>query len=755
MAFWDGLLSEDVGLYDDLLTAKQKTAINDPFSSRSLAAMSKAFADAARPSLTPGPGLGAALGNAAYMMSAGRDEAAQTLLKAGLTAQQIKDLQQTAQGKAALSQILQRMLAAQTPGTGGTTPGVVPPLAPAAPAPAATPPPVASPPPPPGSVPPSIGPGMGTGYTGLLGGDGTQMAGGLPPPDEYIPDPSRAGLFDVLQAAYSGGAGTPGLPFRAGADTGDAPTLRLASAPSGSSRDALLDTIARYESGGRNIMQGIVPPEGGYNPSVGRVTGPSTAQGPWQITNSTWRDAAPKAGVDTDKYPTAMSAPVDVQRTVAGQLLDERGLTPWAPYNRALASAVGYQGAPVRIQPLGGSAAPAGTPALPGLDASIPGTNMTPAQLSLLDAMAELNKLGNPFKGFLDAYYKTPGYQEQSAAAAARGRIGEEEPMQRRLKYLDLMIDMRKNGVIYDPQTGTVSTDPTYDALINRREEDKKQIELDYQKKLKAFEEGITIEKEKRGIVTAPILGVDGTTSEETMTGAERDRRLREQSMRPGQVRPGDIIPKPEARAEPGYALKRGPSGELTTAPITGSEAAEKAAAAARAKEISDKQLLIARDVVVHNVENIEKNLTTSKLPTTGLFGPLVSRFGGTGAGDIASSIATIEARSSLDALNLMRQQGGTLGQVTQGEHALLAAAIANLKQSQSEKQFRENLDIVKQHYIDAVHGPGAYNKYLAARAPAPSAAGGPAKPASEAEYNALPSGTQFVAPDGTTRIKP
>lgn len=110
------------------------------------------------------------------------------------------------------------------------------------------------------------------------------------------------------------------------------------------SRDQILDMIAKYESGNRNIHQNIVPPGGGYNPSVGRVTGPSSAQGYFQITNPTWRDGAKLSGVDLKQYPNAMSAPYDVQRKVAGALLDSRGASPWAPYNPSLRNALGGQG---------------------------------------------------------------------------------------------------------------------------------------------------------------------------------------------------------------------------------------------------------------------------------------------------------------------------------------------------------------------------------------------------------------------------
>ena len=102
--------------------------------------------------------------------------------------------------------------------------------------------------------------------------------------------------------------------------------------------ESALDLIAHHESGNRNIKQQIVPAGGGYNPSVGRVTGPSTAGGPWQITNTTWNKRAPRE--IAQKYPTAMSAPVEVQRDVARKIFNETGFQDWAPYNATLRRAI-------------------------------------------------------------------------------------------------------------------------------------------------------------------------------------------------------------------------------------------------------------------------------------------------------------------------------------------------------------------------------------------------------------------------------
>lgn len=106
----------------------------------------------------------------------------------------------------------------------------------------------------------------------------------------------------------------------------------------GYDEDAALDLIAHHESGGRNIKQQVVPEGGGFNPSVGRVTGPSTASGPWQITNTTWRKRAPREIVQ--QYPTAISAPVEVQRKVAAKMFRETGFQDWEPYNASLRKAI-------------------------------------------------------------------------------------------------------------------------------------------------------------------------------------------------------------------------------------------------------------------------------------------------------------------------------------------------------------------------------------------------------------------------------
>lgn len=78
-------------------------------------------------------------------------------------------------------------------------------------------------------------------------------------------------------------------------------------------RDAALSDIAQRESQGRNVR----------NPA-------STASGPWQMTDPTWRTGAALAGVPTRRYPTARSAPYPVQQQIARAIYDQYGEKPWA-----------------------------------------------------------------------------------------------------------------------------------------------------------------------------------------------------------------------------------------------------------------------------------------------------------------------------------------------------------------------------------------------------------------------------------------
>lgn len=57
----------------------------------------------------------------------------------------------------------------------------------------------------------------------------------------------------------------------------------------------------------------------------------ATASGLYGFTNSTWRDGLQMIGGDAAKYPTARSAPAEVQKQVFNAVYDKRGTAPWDP----------------------------------------------------------------------------------------------------------------------------------------------------------------------------------------------------------------------------------------------------------------------------------------------------------------------------------------------------------------------------------------------------------------------------------------
>ena len=154
-----------------------------------------------------------------------------------------------------------------------------------------------------------------------------------------------------------------------------------------------LSLISKYESGGRNIK----------NPT-------SSASGPWQFLNSTWREMAPKEGVDINQYPTAMSAPVDVQKRVAQRLYNEQGYSPWAPYNPRLAAAL-------RAPGVGGAVGRAGARAMqPEFAPNVGATPMSDAETQIPGAY------NDPQTGLMVP--DMPGYDPARATQGGGGGAG-------------------------------------------------------------------------------------------------------------------------------------------------------------------------------------------------------------------------------------------------------------------------------------------------------------------------------------------
>lgn len=101
-------------------------------------------------------------------------------------------------------------------------------------------------------------------------------------------------------------------------------------------------------------------------------------------------------------------------------------------------------------------------------------------------------------------------------------------------------------------------------------------------------------------------------------------------------------------------------------------------------------------------------------IPNTGIGGSVFSKVPGTTAHDMSSTLNTVKASIGFDRLQDMRNNsptGGALGNVSDTENKLLQAAYGSLEQSQSEKQFLENLDRVERNMLDVIHGKGNWSR--------------------------------------------
>ncbi|GEC15260.1 hypothetical protein [Nitrobacter winogradskyi] len=115
-------------------------------------------------------------------------------------------------------------------------------------------------------------------------------------------------------------------------------------------------------------------------------------------------------------------------------------------------------------------------------------------------------------------------------------------------------------------------------------------------------------------------------------------------------------------------------------------------------------------NIVVQDIDRALKLTKDSWTPVTGATGGLLSYIPGTSSYDLGSLLTTIKANAGFDQLSAMRAAsptGGALGSVSDSENKLLQSVIGSLEQSQSEKQFKDNLLRVKNTYLDIIHGKG------------------------------------------------
>lgn len=223
--------------------------------------------------------------------------------------------------------------------------------------------------------------------------------------------------------------------------------------------------------------------------------------------------------------------------------------------------------------------------------------------------------------------------------------------------------------------------------------------------------------------------------------------------------------------------------GKLVQNAIPGSEDFIKQEEARKKIELKNKEDLRQKSVIYNNVQEAMGQISGW---STGLRGQLLQHVGGTEARNLKAKLDTIKSNLGFTQLQAMRDAsptGGALGQVTERELELLQSTFASLDQAQDGEQLREQLaNLEGMMYAmatgvdyekwfgfappnatgDSRHGdtqgqtPAPAPAPQSAPAPAPqqAAPGGPPQVNSQAEYDALPPGTQYIDSNGTLATK-
>jgi len=146
--------------------------------------------------------------------------------------------------------------------------------------------------------------------------------------------------------------------------------------------------------------------------------------------------------------------------------------------------------------------------------------------------------------------------------------------------------------------------------------------------------------------------------------------------------------------------------------PIPGSQAAADVEQAAAAKDAAREGGIKTAGVVLTNIDEAQRVIKESKLPTSGFVGSYLKKIPGTSATDVSALVNTIRANIGFDKLQAMRDAsptGGALGQVSNQEIDFLQSTLNNLNQNQSQDQFNKQLQILENQYLQTIAKFNAY----------------------------------------------
>lgn len=167
----------------------------------------------------------------------------------------------------------------------------------------------------------------------------------------------------------------------------------------------------------------------------------------------------------------------------------------------------------------------------------------------------------------------------------------------------------------------------------------------------------------------------------------------------------GYMVPDPASPT--GWGYLKDPEGKRVLPPYVDPETARRVSGAKKRggleaelefnQPVAETYLVTQKQKMGRLDTSIDKAIDKSSHWTTGFMGAMGRFVPGTPQHDLAANLKSIQASVGIDAMIELKKAGGGLGSVTEAEHRLMQSLIANIEQSQSPEQLKENLQILKE----------------------------------------------------------
>lgn len=206
------------------------------------------------------------------------------------------------------------------------------------------------------------------------------------------------------------------------------------------------------------------------------------------------------------------------------------------------------------------------------------------------------------------------------------------------------------------------------------------------------------------------------------------------------------LVAIPDASSPQGWRIE----------PAQGSPLAEEAKRTAKSATVAEGAKEIAGSTIISAADRARN--AAKSMGATGLIGSALSYIPTTEAAEVYRQVDVLKSQAKVENLTAMRAAsptGGALGSVTEKEAEMLAAKSGAL--DPKSPNFSRDLDDYELTLLQTIHGPAAGKAIFdqSRNGVMPVNPAGVATIATDAEYDALPSGTEFVGPDGVKRRKP